>query len=293
MTQTDMVIADNINRVNYKLQGLLTMNKQQRHINKLVKLQMSKGVKYYRKYTSDGYIKAIEKFSKALELDPNNANAYKYRGDVNMIIEPDNAIKDFTKAIELKPNYINAYESRAILYEYSYDNKQQEAISDYTTILSYNKNYFASYCNRSQIYSKLKQYNLSISDYTKAIALRPMCYRLYILRGQDYCKIQQYDKAIEDFTVAITYGKWYEKADGYRFKAKAYSKLKDYNKSVELYTKAIETLPEKSYYDILIKCYKQRSEAYLLLGEKEKADIDLKLAKESEESMRKEEIISF
>ena len=115
-----MVIADNINRVNYKLQGLLTMNKQQRHINKLVKLQMSKGVKYYRKYTSDGYIKAIEKFSKAIELDPNNANAYKYRGDVNMIIEPDNAIKDFTKAIELKPNYINAYESRAILYEYSY-----------------------------------------------------------------------------------------------------------------------------------------------------------------------------
>ena len=260
MTQTDMVIADNINRVNYKLQGLLTMNKQQRHINKLVKLQMSKGVKYYRKYTSDGYIKAIEKFS---------------------------------KAIELKPNYINAYESRAILYEYSYDNKQQEAISDYTTILSYNKNYFASYCNRSQIYSKLKQYNLSISDYTKAIALRPMCYRLYILRGQDYCKIQQYDKAIEDFTMAITSGKWYEKADGYRFIAKAYSKLKDYNKSVEFYTKAIETLPEKSYYEILIKCYKQRSEAYLQLDEKEKADIDLKLAKEAEESMRKEKIITF
>ena len=93
--------------------------------------------------------------------------------------------------------------------------------------------------------------------------------------------------------MAITSGKWYEKADGYRFKAKAYSKLKDYNKSVEFYTKAIETLPEKSYYDILIKCYKQRSEAYLLLGEKEKADIDLKLAKESEELMRKEEIISF
>lgn len=270
------------------------MNKQQRHIDKLVKRLISKGIRYYHRFNENGYEKAIEKFSKAIELDPSNANVYKYRGDVNMIIEPDQAIKDFTKAIELKPNYINAYESRAILYQFSYDNKQQEAISDYTTILSYDKDYFTSYCHRSQIYSKLKQYNLSISDYTKAIALRPVCYRLYILRGQDYCKILQYDKAIEDFMVAITSNKWYVKADGYRSIAKVYSKLKDYNKSVEFYTKAIEILSDESYYDILIKCYKQRSEAYLQLGEKEKADRDLKLMEEKKLKQKEiEELIAF
>ena len=48
-------------------------------------------------------------FDKAIELNPNNANAYKYRGDVYMITNPEKAIQDYTKAVELKPNYISAY----------------------------------------------------------------------------------------------------------------------------------------------------------------------------------------
>ena len=247
-------------------------------IKKQVKKYISKGKRLEK---LGKFELAAEKYTKAIELNPNNAKAYNFRGGVNMVIEPDQAIKDFSKAIKLKPNYVSAYESRAILYEFSYDNKQQEAILDFTIIISYNQNHFNSFCHRSQIYSKLEQYNLSIRDYTKAIELKPKAFRLYILRGQDFCKLQQYDKAIEDFTVAITSDKWHEKADGYIALGKTYCLLKDYANAINCYTKAIKIF-EGTKNPYLEKCYKKRSEVYLLLGEQEKADTDLKLADELE-----------
>lgn len=36
-------------------------------------------------------------FDKAIELNPNNANAYKYRGDVYMLTNLEKAIEDYIK----------------------------------------------------------------------------------------------------------------------------------------------------------------------------------------------------
>ena len=262
------------------------MNKK-RSINKTVKRYISNGIRYYRRFNAKGYEKAIEKFSKAIELDLNNASAYKYRGDVNMIINPDQGIKDFTKAIELKPNYVSAYKSRAILYEYSYENKHNEAIADFSTILKYAPNHFEAYLYLGQIFSDLKEYDSSILDFTKAIELKPKSFRVYILRGQDYIQIRQDDKAIEDFTTAVNSDKWYEKADGYIELGETYCLLKDYNKAINCYTKAIKIF-EGTKNPYLEKCYKKRSEAYLFLGEKEKADTDLNLAYEVELGSQKQ-----
>ena len=270
------------------------MDKQkQRHINKLVKQHMSKGIRYYRKYTSESYIKAIEKFSNAIYLDPKNATAYKYRGSCYFDVDPNKAIKDLTKAIELKPNYTKAYEIRACCYSYRKSNLKK-AISDYLSILKYQPNHIESYLSIGYTFSENDEFDLSIQAFSKAIELSPKTYRYYILRGHEYIKTQEYSNALEDFTVAITSDKWYEKADGYRLIANVYSKLNDYNKSVEFYTKAIEILSDESYYDILIKCYKQRSEAYLQLEEKVKANVDLKLMKEAElKQKEREKIIPF
>lgn len=269
------------------------MDKKQRHINKLIKRLMSKGIRYYHKFNEKDCEKAIEMFSKAIELDHNNANAYKSRGCCYFDTEPDKAIEDLTKAIELKPNYTKAYEIRACCYSYRKSNLKK-AISDYLSILKYQPNHIESYLSLGYTFSENDEFDLSIQAFSKAIELSPKTYRYYILRGHEYIKTQEYSNALEDFTVAITSDKWYEKADGYRFIANVYSKLNDYNKSVEFYTKAIEILSDESYYDILKKCYKQRSEAYLQLGENEKADMDLKLLAEAElKQKEREEIIPF
>src|SRR3989344_5784415 len=57
--------------------------------------------------------KSIASFDKAIELDPNDAQAYNNRGFAkNKLGQYEQAIADFDKAIELNPNYAVAYNNR-------------------------------------------------------------------------------------------------------------------------------------------------------------------------------------
>ncbi|MDB9712973.1 tetratricopeptide repeat protein, partial [Flavobacteriaceae bacterium] len=65
-------------------------------------------------YFNSGYDKdevkdfygAISDYTKAIELDPNYANAYNNRGILkNKLKDYYGAISDYTKVIELKPNF--------------------------------------------------------------------------------------------------------------------------------------------------------------------------------------------
>lgn len=274
------------------------MNKKQRHINKLVKKFIKKGLKY--NYKKNNFEKAIQMFDKAIELNPNNANAYKHRGDVYLCTDLEKAIKDYTKAIELKPNYIGAYSARASIY-YSplVDVPIAKAIEDYVTILNYTNNFCKAYEYLGEILYANEDYEWADFMFTKAIELQPQKFYHYRQRGKNYIKLQEYDKAIEDFTVAITSDIWYDKVEGYRFLAKIYCLLKDNNLAIEFYTKAIDLCSNKTMldnwdYDLLIQCYKYRSEEYLQLGEKEKADMDLELMAESKLKQKEmEELIAF
>jgi len=61
---------------------------------------------------------AIEKFSKAIELNPGHYAAYNKRGTARFKAgEIDEAIKDFSMAIELNPDYVNAHVNRACAYD--------------------------------------------------------------------------------------------------------------------------------------------------------------------------------
>ena len=59
------------------------------------------------------YYSAIADYTKAIEFDPNYANAYLARGNAKARLEDYNdAIADLTKAIELKPDNALAYLAR-------------------------------------------------------------------------------------------------------------------------------------------------------------------------------------
>ena len=233
------------------------MNKKQRHINKLVKNLIKKGLKY--NYKKINFEKAIQMFDKAIELNPNNANAYKHRGDVYLCTDLEKAIKDYTKAIELKPNYIGAYSARAAIY-YSplVDVPIAKAMEDYVTILNYANNFCEAYESLGEILYANEDYEWADFMFTKAIELKPKRFNYYMQRGKIYLKLQKYENAIKDFNTVL------------------------------------EVISDKPWYDVFIKCYKHRSEAYLQLGEKEKADMDLKLMAESKlKQKEREELIPF
>jgi len=54
-------------------------------------------------------------YTKAIELNPNDTDAYIGRGNVKVILKDYTvAIQDYNKAIELSPNYAEAYLRRGI-----------------------------------------------------------------------------------------------------------------------------------------------------------------------------------
>ena len=62
---------------------------------------------------------AFEAFSKAIEVDPKNANAYCMRGDMhlNILNNFDKAIEDLSRAIAIAPNFAYAHKLRGICYK--------------------------------------------------------------------------------------------------------------------------------------------------------------------------------
>lgn len=118
--------------------------------------------------SDDDYKKAIELFTKAIELKPDFKSAYYFRGVTKSKLKDDEgAMADFTKAIEADSSYENAYVSRG------------------------------------NVKTKLRDYDGAIDDYTKAIDLDPNDALLYFRRGIAKTILRDYDEAIADFTKTI------------------------------------------------------------------------------------------
>ena len=73
------------------------------------------------------YDNAISDFTKAIEMDSRNANAYYYRGVAyQRKSENDRAISDFSRAIEIDPRYAEAYYNLGEIMKQQGRNKESE-----------------------------------------------------------------------------------------------------------------------------------------------------------------------
>ena len=90
----------------------------------------------------------------------------------------------FSKAIELNPNNVDAYlgmgNSKYNLKEY------QSAIVDFSKAIDLNLNRYESYFARGKAYKKLKEFKLANIDFTKAIELKPNSSDAYFERSETY-----------------------------------------------------------------------------------------------------------
>jgi lipoprotein NlpI len=111
------------------------------------------------------------------------------------------AIRHFTKAIDLNPMDAESYYSRGTAY--SHEGQNDEAISDYTKALEINPKNANAYCNRGNAYCRKGEYDRAISDYTKALGINPRGTEVYYNRGITWCIKGQHDQAISDFRKAL------------------------------------------------------------------------------------------
>ena len=70
------------------------------------------------------YKKAVEFFTKVIDIDKGDANAYAFRGQsYHYMAKYIEAMEDYNKAIELEPNYAEVYHLRGIVKGEMEDNK--------------------------------------------------------------------------------------------------------------------------------------------------------------------------
>jgi tetratricopeptide (TPR) repeat protein len=164
---------------------------------------------------------AIADFTKAIELNPDDAGIYNNRGFAKQSKNDlAGALADYNQAIELKPDSAVAYANRGRIEQIGFDFK--DAIADYKRAIKLdpgnvdlkNNLGFAKeeskelkpvvYYLRGQLKQKTDgDFKGAIADYTKAIELKPDYAEAYFSRG--YARKSQGDLggAMGDYTKAI------------------------------------------------------------------------------------------
>ncbi|MFZ3123178.1 MAG: tetratricopeptide repeat protein [Thermodesulfovibrionales bacterium] len=179
--------------------------------------------------------KAVEAFTKAIKLNPNNEKFYVFRGNAYGEAGNNNqAVKDIAKAIKLNPKYAKAYVSRGNAYLRS--GSYQQAVKDYSMAAKLSPKHEEAYCYRGVAYGALGKEQQALEDFSRAIKLNPEYEKAYFYRGLAYAESGNYHKALEDFNKAVELNPGDSAA--YFNRGRVYGLLGDTYKAVEDIRKA-------------------------------------------------------
>ena len=236
------------------------------------KIAFDEGLAYMK---DKEYDKAIDHFTKILEITPGNAFAYYYRGHAYYFQgKDDEAIRDYDSAIRNNPVYADAYFNRGVVYIEEKGN-YQEGIRDCTKVIEINPDDKLVYNLRGEAYTYQGEYEKAIEDYTTGIAKDPANAKIYYNRGVTYGKKGEYDKAIADYTKTIQRAPNF--LDAYNNRGIMYEEQKEYDKALADFNTILSKKPSAL-------AYHKRGDIHYYQGKYEKAieDYTRAISKNSE-----------
>lgn len=199
-------------------------------------------------FEQNQFDRAAEKFTEALRVDPNNAEAYDQRGSCRFNSSEFKAsLADFGKAIDLDP-----------------------------------KN--AEFCkHRAMAYTSLRQFDPAITDMEQAFKLnqgdpapyKDLLARLYSNRAADHARAERFAEAAEDVTQAMKHDP--KAAVFYHQRGSCYFNMKQFEKAAADFSGAIEREPMKANH------YTNRGMCWQALGQEQRAEADFDKAKSLED----------
>jgi tetratricopeptide (TPR) repeat protein/S1-C subfamily serine protease len=153
---------------------------------------------------------------------PTTADEYFIAGFNNFVDPGDNvaagkqrAIQDFSKAIQLDPTYLMAYFMRAVTYEQVQDLKS--SLNDYNQAIVIDPEFSEVYSNRALIKVQLNDFAGALSDFNLAISISPNNHEAYHNRAalkED--KFNDFVGALSDYNSAISINPKYHEAYNHR-----------------------------------------------------------------------------
>jgi tetratricopeptide (TPR) repeat protein len=184
------------------------------------------------------YGPAIEAYTQAIELDPQNDSAFFHRGLCHyQLADYANAASDLSRSLAIQPNNSRAYATRAsvlaatgqmtaaladaneaILKAKNSENytlraelhelrkETQQAIDDYTNAIATARDSEKAYLGRAAAFRSQNHVDQSLADCNQAIQLRPGDAAAYLCRAESYLLSGSLNPAIEDVNRAILMG---------------------------------------------------------------------------------------
>ena len=170
------------------------------------------GTSYPSDFDCIGPVRRQVRASRGSQMDikfnqtSNKSIAYYNRGVTkDNIGDYSGAIDDYTNAIKLDPNDVGVYNNRGISKSKIGDNSG--ALDDYTYAIKLNPNYKSAYTNRGVSKAKTGDYSGAIDDFTYAIKLDPNDADAYTKRSAARYRFRDYEGFCEDLKIAYRLGK--------------------------------------------------------------------------------------
>lgn len=191
------------------------------------------------------YDRAIEDYSRAIDLNRNISIAFFNRGNAfHSMNQLEKAIADYTEAINIKPNYIEAYVNRGLAYSILPDKPPERT----ETINNPDRTITTFYYGVSDHWGKAsRDYNLAIEMNPPSSILAIAYYNREVLRSS---RVAYWEEAIKDYQKAIEMNpNFFEALCNL---ARLYENYSEHDKAIQLFMKAIPLRPyqAETYFDL-------------------------------------------
>lgn len=135
------------------------------------------------------------------------SKAYNNRGNAFYLLgKTDKAINDYSKAIELNPHYSSALFNRG--HSLIKLGKFGSAIHDFSHVIKLKPDFAIAFKFRGDAYQGHRKFKLALKDYNQALVINPEFTEAFINRGILREKMGQKEKAISDYASVLKIDKF-------------------------------------------------------------------------------------
>jgi len=193
------------------------------------------------KGTNNLHHEALDCFSKALNIAPNNSYLhFNIAKAFSEIGEHQEALKHNLNSTQLNPEYpegwVNYGKSLLTL------GRVNDAFSAIENAINLNPNYAEAWSNRGVALTDLKSYKEAIASFDKALQINPQLAEAWSNRGVALQNLKYYEQSLASYDKAISINPNY--AEAWSNRGNALQDLKHYQQSLASYDKAISIKPE-------------------------------------------------
>ena len=153
-------------------------------------------------YLKRDQVRAIEAFSKAIELDPDNAAFLNSRGwSYELRGQDDLALADFNLALQKRPNAPVIHNNRGTIYLRK--GALQSALDDFNAALRLKPDMYYAHTNRGRVLAMNRDFDGALADFAEAERIDPNPPQAGVFRCVAYIDMGKFDNAVDDCNKVI------------------------------------------------------------------------------------------